>query len=130
MNPPPHPGLVYCEAYRCWLSPRACAARHRLASRPRRAWWSSPMEGVSHPATHATRCRNCAAGRERAREEEEMAKRERVRATDRSLQRWSELIGDHLAEKFLADARAAGRDPVSHLRHVVAEYYYLEQMGA
>lgn len=33
-------------------------------------------------------------------------------------------------EEFLRDAEESGRLPAEHLRHVVAEYYYLRELGA
>jgi hypothetical protein len=94
------------------------------------------MEGALHPASYDTRCRDCAAGRERAREEEIVRKKKQETAGGaRHLPglvwedpaTWRILLGPRLADEFF---EAAGRDPVAHLRNIVAEYYYLESIGA
>jgi len=41
---------------------------------------------------------------------------------------WRELLGKPLSDKLFEIA--GGDHPVEHLRHVVAEYYYLESLGA
>jgi len=71
----PRAGLFLCEHWRCWLSPRACAARHRAANRKPR-WGPSPMSGDYTPSLCGTRCRDCEIGREHARREDEMAKKQ------------------------------------------------------
>jgi len=148
----PRADLFLCEHWSCWLLPRACAARYRSANRKRR-WGPSPMEGTYSPAAMDTYCRDCEIGREHARREDEMAKAKTKKAGAVAVQAeadphgadavavrqsagpglrfsWLDLIGEPLVEHFLRDAEESGRRPAEHLRHVVAEYYYLESLGA
>ena len=43
---------------------------------------------------------------------------------------WLDLIDEPMVEEFLRDAEESGRLPAEHLRHIVAEYYYLRELGA
>ena len=129
----PRAGLFFCDHWRCWMSPRACAVRHRAANRKPR-WGPSPMNGDYTPALGGNYCGRCEIGRENARREDEMAKGKTKTdggASPGLRLAWLEVvIGEPLVEEFLRDAEESGRLPTDHLRHVVAEYYYLRELGA
>jgi hypothetical protein len=89
------------------------------------------MNGDYTPALGGNYCGRCEIGRENARREEEMKKAKKSGVPDATWENpavWRELLGEPLAGKFF---EVAGEDhPIDHLRHVVAEYYYLRELGA
>jgi hypothetical protein len=91
-----------------------------------------------------THCKDCEIGRENARMEDEMKKKKNKQPPPAAAKPapptpppppglsffWLDMIGEPLVEEFLLDAEESGRTPAEHLRHVVAEYYYLRELGA
>jgi hypothetical protein len=129
--------LFYCEHWRCRLTPRACAARHRNA---RRGAVTYGVLSAEPPGCHDTYCRDCEIGAENARKEPDMRPKktppvsyhndpvENMRVPkDHHLRL---LLGEKLAGNVMRRAAAQKMDAAEHLRQIVAEYMYLESLGA
>ena len=131
----PHPGLVYCEHWRCWLLPRACAARHRNAKRGPIRYGHQTIEP---PGCYDTYCRDCPIGAENARKERTVRPQPIVTYHGQPVEDIAALKTDHLClllgEELASHVarRAADQkmDAADHLREIVAEYFYLESIGA
>ena len=133
----PRDGLIFCEHWRCRLSTRACAARHRNAKRgPARYGHRS----IEPPGCYDTHCRDCPIGAKNARKERDMRRKqtppvayhgtpvENIAALQAD--HLSLLLGDELASAVIRRAQSAKSDVSDHLRQIVAEYLYLESIGA
>ena len=133
----PRAGLFFCEHWQCRLSTRACAARHRNAKRgPARYGHRS----IEPPGCYDTYCRDCPIGAENARKERDMRRKQAtpvayhgtpvadIAALKADHMRL--LLGEELAGAVTRRAASAKITPADHLRKIVAEYFYLERLGA